>query len=290
MGGRRRVLSVCAVFAAFVGVAAGQTSAGAVPTFSHYVALGDSYASGPLIPNQSLHPVGCGRSDHDYAGDLARSMGIPSLVDVSCGGADTTDMTSPQSVPLGGTNQPQFDALTAATDLVTVTIGGNDIGFTSIVETCAEQSITNPFGAPCRKHYTAGGTDQLAAAVDATAPKVAAVLAGIRQRAPHARVVVVGYLRILPPTTGCWPVMPIAAGDVPYLDGVEHELNAMLGARAAAAGDVFVNPGNTTGHDVCQPESRKWVEGVVPTNLAFPVHPNAAGMAEVASLLRAAVG
>jgi lysophospholipase L1-like esterase len=282
----RRISAVCTAFAALAGLAVGATQANAVQPFQHYVALGDSYASGPLIPDQSLNPIGCVRSDHNYASDLTRSLGIPSLTDVSCGGATTDDMTAAQSVPLGS-NAPQFDALTQDTDLVTVTIGGNDLGFTSILETCAAESLTNPFGHPCRNHYTSGGTDQLAAKIDATAPKVAAVLAGIRQRAPQAKVVVVGYLRILPPSGGCWPVVPLAIGDVPYLDNVERELNAMLGNQAAAAGDTFVNPGITTGHDVCQPESTKWVEGIVPTSLAFPVHPNAAGMTRVASLILA---
>jgi lysophospholipase L1-like esterase len=283
---RRRIVAVAAAAAAVTATLL--TAPADAATFQHYVALGDSYASGPLIPNQSPHPVGCARSDHDYPADLARQSGIP-LTDVSCGGAEIADMTGSQSVLLGS-NPPQFDALTPDTDLVTVTISGNDIGFTSILETCAEQSLTNPLGHPCRDHFTAGGTDQLAARITAVAPKVAQVLAGIRQRAPHATVVVVGYLRILPPATGCWPVVPISAGDVPYLDGVEHELNAMLGAQAAAAGDIFVNPGNATGHDVCQPESRKWVEGIVPTSPAFPVHPNAAGMTEVAGLVASALG
>jgi lysophospholipase L1-like esterase len=285
----RRVVAACAAVAALAGVLISATQADAAPSFQHYVALGDSYASGPLIPTQSLHPIGCARSNHNYAGDLARSLGIPTLVDVSCGGAATADMTAAQSVAFGS-NAPQFNALTANTDLVTITIGGNDIGFTSILETCAVESLTSPFGNPCQRHYTSGGTDQLAAKINATAPKVAAVLAGIRQRAPHARVVVVGYLRILPPSGGCWPIVPLARGDVPYLDGVEHKLNAMLGTQAAAAGDMFVNPGVTTGHDVCQPESRKWVEGIVPTAPAFPVHPNAKGMTEVASLLQTALG
>jgi lysophospholipase L1-like esterase len=288
MSRRRRVLAVCTAFAALAGMLTGAAQADAVQGFQRYVALGDSYASGPLIPDQSLNPVGCVRSNHNYASDLTRSLGIPTLVDVTCGGATTVDMTAAQSVPLGS-NPPQFDALTQDTDLVTVTIGGNDLGFTSVLETCAELSLTNPFGHPCRDHYTAGGTDQLAAEVAATAPKVAAVLTGIRQRAPKATVVVVGYLRILPPSVGCWPVVPISVGDVPYLDNVEHELNAMLGTQASAAGDVFVNPGITTGHDVCRSEATKWVEGIVPTAPAFPVHPNAAGMTEVAGLLRAAL-
>ncbi|HEY1571884.1 MAG TPA: SGNH/GDSL hydrolase family protein [Pseudonocardiaceae bacterium] len=281
----RRIVAVAAASAALT--TALLTAPASAATFQHYVALGDSYASGPLIPDQSLQPIGCARSDHNYPGDLARRLGVP-LTDVSCGGAETADMTGTQSVPLGS-NPPQFDAITPDTDLVTVTISGNDIGFTSILETCAEDSLTNPLGHPCRDHFTAGGTDQLAARIDAAAPKVAQVLAGIRQRAPHASVVVVGYLRILPPSLGCWPVVPVSVGDVPYLDGVEHELNAMLGAQAAAANDIFVNPGNATGHDVCQPESRKWVEGIVPTSPAFPVHPNAAGMTEVANLVAAAL-
>jgi lysophospholipase L1-like esterase len=285
----RRVLTVLTSLAALAAVAVGSTQAAAAPSYQHYVALGDSYASGPFIPNQSLSPVGCVRSDRNYAGDLARSLAIPSFTDVSCGGATSDDMTQSQSIPLG-TAAPQFNALTATTDLVTVTIGGNDIGFTSILETCAEESLTNPFGNPCQKHYTAGGTDQLAASISADAPKIASVLAGIRQRAPQAKIVVVGYLRILPPTGGCWPTVPLSYGDVPYLDGVEHQLNTMLGNQAAAAGDTFVNPGNTTGHDVCKPESTKWVEGLLPTTAAFPFHPNAAGMTEVATLLQSTLG
>lgn len=289
MASHRGVLAVCTALLLTAGLTfTTGSAASAAPTFQRYVALGDSYASGPLIPNQSLHPIGCVRSDHNYPSDLVRSLHITTFVDVSCGGATTADMTASQSVALGS-NAPQFNALTANTDLVTVTIGGNDIGFTSILETCAVDSLTNPFGNPCQKHYTAGGTDQLAAAITATAPKIAAVLKGIRQRAPHATVVVVGYLRILPTAIGCWPVMPISVGDVPYLGGVESKLNTMLGQQASAAGDLFVNPGIPTGHDVCQPESRKWVEGIVPTSPAFPVHPNAAGMSEVATLLAQAL-
>lgn len=289
MAHHRRLLAGYAAVIALAGMFAGATQATAAPAFQHYVALGDSYASGPFIPNQSLNPIGCARSDHNYAGDLARSMGIPTLVDVSCGGAESVDMTSTQSVPLGS-NPPQFNALTANTDLVTVTIGGNDIGFTSIIETCALDSLTNPFGNPCQRHYTSGGTDQLAAAINADAPKIRAVLSGIRQRAPHAKVVVVGYLRILPTSIGCWPVVPVAIGDVPWLGGVEQELNTMLGAQAKAAGDTFVNAGLPTGHDTCKPEGSKWVEGIVPTAPAFPVHPNAAGMSAVASMIRTALG
>jgi hypothetical protein len=201
----------------------------------------------------------------------------------------SADMTGTQSVPLGS-NPPQFNSLTANTDLVTVTIGGNDIGFTSIVETCALESVTNPLGNPCQRHFTVNGTDQLAGRISADASTIAGVLHGIRSRSPHAKVVVVGYLRTLPPMIGCWPVVPVAVGDVSYLTSVEQKLNAMLGAQAKAAGDTFVNAGLPMGHDSCQSESVKWVEGIVPTAPAFPLHPNAAGMAAVTSMIRSALG
>lgn len=262
---------------------AAPAAAAAAPT--KYVALGDSYASGPLIPAPKGSPLGCLRSDHNYASILARSLGAE-LTDVTCGGATTDSMTGPQTVLLG-TNPPQFDALRADTDLVTVSISGNDIGFAGIVGTCGVLSLTNPGGSPCQARYG----DQLADRIAATAPKVAAVLQGIHTRSPKARVVLVGYLRLLPPTRGCWPVVPISAGDVPYLDGVEQQLNAMLAAQAAANGATFVDPyPGSLGHDMCQPIGTKWVEGLLPTDLAAPVHPNAAGMRFVAGLVGSSVG
>jgi lysophospholipase L1-like esterase len=203
MSPHRRLFAIAVALIAGTGlILGGATPATAAPAFTHYVALGDSYASGPFIPDQRTDPVGCLRSTHNYPADLAAALGVPEFVDVSCGGAVTDDMTAPQSVTLGS-NPPQFDALTPDTDLVTVTIGGNDIGFVDILTTCATLSVTDPTGNPCQQHYTAGGTDQLSATIAATAPKIAAVLAGIRQRSPQAKVVVVGYLRILPPS-GRW--------------------------------------------------------------------------------------
>lgn len=86
------------------------------------------------------------------------------------------------------------DALGRGTDLVTVTIGGNDIGFSTVLGTCAQLTASDPAGAPCRSHYTRAGAggDQITASIAGTAPKIAQVLRGIHRRSPHARVVVVG--------------------------------------------------------------------------------------------------
>src|SRR3954451_12771923 len=93
-----------------------------------YVALGDSYAAGPIIPLQ-IQPYGCLKSDHNYAHLAAPQLGQPAFRDASCSGARTEDTTPPQGAS-PAPNPPQFDALDADTRIVTFTIGGNDIGFT----------------------------------------------------------------------------------------------------------------------------------------------------------------
>jgi lysophospholipase L1-like esterase len=256
-----------------------------------YAALGDSYTAGPLIPDPTGSPAGCLRSTHSYPFLVASGTGAAAFTDVSCQGATTADMTHPQSVPLG-TNPPQDNALSAGTTLVTLQISGNDIGFISIIEHCATLSLTNPFGSPCKDHYTSGGTDQLRAAIKAARPKVAADLRGIHAGAPNARVLLVGYPVILPNSgDGCWPVVPIAFGDVPYLRGVEKTLNSMLATVAAAHNATYVNTYTASiGHDVCQAPGTKWVEGLVPTSPAAPFHPNQLGEQSMAQQVLAALG
>ncbi len=288
---RLRLLRVLPILAACVLLATMLSAAASASTGPSYVSLGDSYTSGPLIPDQTGTPAGCLRSTHDYPALVAAALGAASFTNVSCAGATTANMAGSQQVTLG-TNPPQLNALSASTTLVTLGIGGNDIGFANVVINCTSLSLTSPFGSPCKNHYTAGGTDQLAQAISQTAPKVAAVLAAIHQRAPSARVLVVGYPVVLPDSgQGCWPVVPLAYGDVPYLRGVESELNSMLATEAAASNATFVDTyTDSIGHDFCQRTGVKWVEGLVPTSPAAPVHPNALGEQAMAQQVRAAVG
>lgn len=248
---------------------------------ANYVALGDSYAAGPIIPNQ-IAPLGCLKSDHNYAHLAAPTIGLP-LRDATCSGATTEDMTNPQETELG-TNPPQFNSLDAETTRVSLTIGGNDIGFSEIALDCV---TLNPFSTPCKNKYNSGGKDVVAERIAATAPKVAAVLQGIHTRSPAAKVFVVNYAAIFPETGfGCWPQMPIGFGDVPYLRAKQKELNAMLATQAAANGATVVNWYNASiGHDACKGSSTRWVEPVVPTNAAAPIHPNLAGMTGAAGIL-----
>ncbi|MQY05988.1 SGNH/GDSL hydrolase family protein [Actinomadura macrotermitis] len=277
----KKALGLGAAVAAVLALGA---PAQAAPSGGGYVALGDSFTAGPLIPNPAGRPAGCMRSDHNYPSLVAARIGAR-LTDVSCSGAETTDMTAPQRTSLG-VNPPQLNALTRRTRLVSLGIGGNDLGFSEITVACGLASVTDPLGAPC----TARFGDRIARRVDAVAPKVAAVLAGIRRRAPRARVLVVGYLRLVPGAPGCWPAVPIARGDLAFLDGAERRLNRMLAEQARAVGATFVDTyRGGLGHDMCARPGRKWVEGIVLTSPAAPVHPNQAGMREVARRVTAAL-
>src|SRR3954451_20420760 len=191
-----------------------------------YVALGDSYAAGPLIPLQ-IPPLGCLKSDHNYA-HLAAPQLSYTLRDPSCSGAKTDHMTQTQNVD-PGPNPPQFNSLDPNTRLVTLQIGGNDIGFSEIVRNCA--STTSPSGHPCQDRYVTANGDEISQRIQATGPKVGAVLQGIHARSPKATVYIVNYRPILPEKPllpgapeGCWPQVPAAYDDVPYLRAKENDL------------------------------------------------------------------
>ena len=279
---RRLPRALALVVVALVALFAATTGARA----ANYVSLGDSYTAGPLIPNPVL-PLGCLKSSNNYPRLAAPSIGL-TLRDPSCSGAKTDHTTQQQNVDPDGPNPPQFNSLDAETTVVSLTFGGNDIGFSEVAQSCI---TLNPFSSPCKNKYASGGKDQLAERIAATAPKVAAVLQGIQARSPSAEIYVLNYPAIFPETgSGCWPQMPISFSDAPYLRSTQQKLNAMLATQAAANGATLVNWYQASiGHDACKGSSTRWVEPLVPGELAAPIHPNKAGMKGAANVLVAAV-
>jgi lysophospholipase L1-like esterase len=278
-------------------VAMGVLATAAVPAVGRaaagpYVSLGDSYTSAPLVLTPTGNPIGCGRSTHNYPSDVARVIAPSSFTDVSCGSATTANMTQPQSVPFGGTNPPQFNALSAADSLVTVGIGGNDAGLIGVVEECAKLDIIRPFGSACKSHYASASGDPNVAAINAAGPKVAAVLQGIHSRATQARVVIVGYPDGLPVNgSNCWPVVPLSSGDIGYINSLEKQLNSVIASAAAGNTATYVDTfSSSVGHDACQPTGTAWVNGIVPTSPGYPLHPNQAGEQNMANRVVAALG
>ncbi|MFL4952575.1 SGNH/GDSL hydrolase family protein [Streptomyces sp. MMS24-I31] len=276
-------LGGCALVAASTAPAAAHGEGGGRTT--RYVALGDSYTSGPGIPQQV--DANCARSDHNYPSIVAAEGAVTAFKDVSCSGATTENMWKPQ-----GTNDAQLNALDRHTDLVTLQIGGNDVGFGSIIATCARLGSQEPVGDPCRRYYSSSGFDQLTVNIAQTAPKVDRVLRAVHARAPHARVVVVGYPDLLPDDgSGCFPSVPFASQDFPYLRDTEQRLNLVLRLVAAWNRAQYVDTYRpTVGHDMCKAPADRWIEPLQPASPAAPAHPNARGEAAMARAVLESLG
>jgi lysophospholipase L1-like esterase len=254
-----------------------------------YVALGDSYTAAPFVPVTSL-ASGCLRSDHDYPALLARRLGAR-LRDVSCSGATTHDVLHGQVVSYGDLRsalRPQLAAVRPGTDLVTVGIGGNDGGlFGTLVHGCLTPGddatscgaeLADRLGDPAR---LLAGTER----------RVARVLRAVRTTAPRARVVLVGYPRLVSTARAC-PAMRVAARDRPLLARVEAQLDRALAGAARRAGATFLDlRGASRGHEICS--AHPWVNGAVTDQQrAAAFHPFAVEQQAVADalhgLLRAA--
>jgi lysophospholipase L1-like esterase len=271
-------LAAC-VLAALAFILLGAPSSHAGTSSLRYVALGDSYsaASGVLPPDPEA-PLVCLRSTGNYPHLIAAATGAR-LRDVTCGAAETGDFFTPQYPGVA----PQLDALDPDTQLVTMTIGGNDSGvFIDSIARCGTAGLsTLGQGSPCKDRYGSTFEDTIRTT---TYPSLVNALRAVRADAPDAEVAILGYPWIVPATGGCFDRMPIAEGDIPYLRGIQATLNHAVRRAAAATGATYVNMNKVSdGHDACQPLGVRWVEPVLRGTNAVIVHPNALGESQMAA-------
>ncbi|GAA1479645.1 SGNH/GDSL hydrolase family protein [Gordonia sinesedis] len=239
-----------------------------------YVNLGDSYSAAaglqPLVENGPLY---CSRSSRNFAHLVAQRRGLD-LTDVSCSGAETGDFTSAQYFGIA----PQLDALDPARPprLVTVMVGGNDNEtFTGTIRRCGDAVHSDPTAAPCRMRY---GDSLIEPVRTQTYPAVREVFRQVREKAPGATVLAVGYPWILPPAQGCYPRVQVAAGDVGYVRELQAALNDAVRRAASETGVRFVDMAAVSeGHDACRPPDERWIEPQQGPVTAATLHPNARG-------------
>ena len=277
--------------------AAAGASRGASVPLGPYVALGDSYSAGPDIPNPVGATAGCDQSSSSYPYLIAHRLQLQ-LTDMSCGSATIASLFAPQPTD-DGTNPAQLSALPASTRLVTLGIGGNDIDWAAIITRCTELDLVPaliPGGAPskltpCQDYYTAGGADQIQRKIRAAAGDLTTALTQIRRLAPHARVYVVGYPDLLPAAGGtCAHTLGITQGDAYFLSNEEILLNRMLRQDAQAASDGYVDTYTPSeGHDACSSPAGRWIEPLLPSSPAAPLHPNALGEQGMADAVMLAI-
>ena len=273
---RARALTI-AVACAVLALAAAAAQASAAPL--RYVALGDSYsaASGVLPPDPAA-PFQCLRSIRNYPHVIAGATGAQ-LTDVTCGAADTTHYFSAQYPGVA----PQLDAVKSDTQLITMTIGGNDSGvFINTILSCGAAGVLSlGQGSPCKDRYGSSFEDTIR---NTTYPSLVKALKAVRAKAPRANVGILGYPWIMPASGGCFDKMPVAKDDVPYVRGIQTTLNDAVRRAAAATGATYVSLNTVSnGHDACQPIGVRWVEPVLQGTNPVIVHPNALGEANRAA-------
>ncbi|GAA3336369.1 SGNH family lipase [Amorphoplanes nipponensis] len=251
---RRTTVLACLVFSTLLSIIAATPAAAAAPyTNWDYVALGDSYSSGVGAPGQTGL---CLRSANGYPGLWNAANDPKSYRSVACGGATTGSLRSTQLWPL-----------TSGTDLVTLTIGGNDVGFASTVISCTLSSDS-----ACAA-TVASAMEVLRTELPA---KLDATYADIRRKAPNARVVVLGYPILFDVTTAYCGVGGMSIPKRKAINTGAVELNKLTAARAGAAGFTWSDVTDEfAGHGICGPSP--WLNGLTAIPPTNSFHPNATG-------------
>jgi len=257
--GISRVIFSAAAAASSLGLVTAVTAAPAADAASSvsYVALGDSYSSGLGAGNYISSSGSCDRSTNAYPEQWAGAESPASFVSVACAGATTADVRS-----------SQVSALSASTTLVSITIGGNDAGFSSVIETCILRSTSSCLNAVSAAEAFVTNPSQLPARLNAT-------LQEIRADAPNARIVLLGYpdLYDLSKSSTC---IGLSTKDRTALNGGADALDSAMKTAAQLNNDTFadVRP-QFAGHEIC--DSGRWLHSVDILALSSSYHPTASG-------------
>jgi lysophospholipase L1-like esterase len=241
-----------AVVLALTGAGAAQAAQQAQST--DYVALGDSYSSGVGAGSYISSSGSCKRSSVAYPSLWAAAHSPSSFAFAACSGARTGDVLSGQ---LGGLN--------SSTDLVSITIGGNDAGFSDVMTTCVTGSDST-----CLSRVA-----QARGYVDTTLPgKLDQVYAAISAKAPAAHVAVLGYPRFYKIGGSC--IAGLSDTKRAAINGAADYLNAATAKRAADHGFTFGDvTGAFTGHEICS--SSSWLHSLNWLDIGVSYHPTANG-------------
>lgn len=271
---------ICAVGAGCAGCATTPQPGPGSAARSNYVAMGDSFAAAPGVP-ETAAPRGCHKSTNNYPSVLARRLAAFAFHDVTCSGATTDDIINREQKTDHGLVPRQLDMIGPPTDLITVTVGANDIGLAGDAESC-QVNPTDP--KPCAGTFVVDNVDRVSTAITAQVPVWAAMIDQLRANAPRARIILVGYGVFVRPG-GCYSDQPILPADANYLQAKVDELDDRQRQLAAEKGiEFFDTRPLSTGHDMCAPPADRYVQGFV-TDDGVPLHPTALGAVAVGNAL-----
>jgi lysophospholipase L1-like esterase len=245
-----------------------------------YVALGSSMAAGPGIrPSAAGAPFGSGRSARNYAHLVAERLNLD-LVDVTFSGATTAHLLADRQ----RSARPQIEALDGSEELVTITIGGNDVGYVPLLMAGSLPAVVRrlpPIAARLRELFDRGAREKALDGIEAT---LHAVGAAVRQRSPRARVTFVDYLTLLPPDGEAAAPLSAEHADLGRL--VATRLEEATAAAAQATGCELLRAGHASrSHHGWSADPWAVAAGLPLPWRPAPFHPNAEGMRAVADLI-----
>jgi lysophospholipase L1-like esterase len=261
-------ISVVAITAALAAATIGTGTPAEAASSVHYVALGDSYSSGVGAGDTS---GSCDQSPNAYPALWAAANAPASFAFEACSGATTTDVIS-----------SQLSALSSSTTLVSVTIGGNDVGFSSIMETCILESTSSCESAVAKAEEYASTT--LPGNLDK-------LFADIKADAPNAHVVVLDYPVFYDLSASI--CIGLSTADHQALDAGINDLDGAVQTAAGNFGFRFADVrGQFSGHELC--DGAGWLNSVDIFDIDSSYHPTATGQADgfypVFSAAAAAIG
>jgi lysophospholipase L1-like esterase len=258
MGKKTRMVGLAALVAGML-VPAAQAAA------SQYAALGDSYSSG--VGSRVFYEESgeCDRSPYAYGPKIAANRGY-TLNFEACSGAKTTEV-----------NEKQLGHLSSTTALVTITIGGNDAGFSNVIINCALYYFTCGSAISEADEY-----------IEKTLPgKLETTYKDIKAKATTAEVIVLGYPKLFTKEGKTCNVNFLTSGNEKKMNESAEKLDAVIKARAEAMKFKFVNPTSAfEAHEVCA--SEEWLNGQS-NPLSESYHPNTKGQEEFTKLVEAAI-
>ncbi len=248
---------------------------------SRYVALGSSMAAGPGIrPTAPGAPFGSGRSARNYAHLVAERLGLD-LVDVTFSGATTANVLTERQRGA----PPQIEALDGTEDVVTITIGGNDVGYVPLLMGASLPGLARRL--PAIRELL--DRDARIKAFDGIGAALQAVGTAVRQRAPQARVMFVDYLTLLP-AAGV-PAAPLSAEHAELGRLIATRLEEATAEAAEATGCAIVRAGQASrDHHAWSPDPWTVAAGWPLPWRPAPFHPNAVGMRAVADMITGPAG
>lgn len=265
---------------------------------NNYLALGDSYSSGEGAPKPDylagtdLRNNRCHRSDGAYSQIVRKDLKIPYGTFRACSGAVINDFYQPNSSNAG--EPAQLSWINDHTNLITLTIGGNDVGFADVMKYCA---LHTPLQRSCKDAYNTKVTaaiDHLASRDPNDPQTLQSLYTAIRDKATNAHVIVMGYPRLFPknPPKDCGtgvPNLTFSRSDMVWMNKSADKLDQVIKDAAIDQGFTYIDVNSAfEGHELCTPD-RYLNRAIVATRdsiLKWSFHPNLTGQRKEATLVK----